>query len=71
MAEWKEAFDRAGLSTMHFEIALNRMCNGNPSPHDEGYSSLLHTAPTVEEMQNKFRILRHSYETRLAKEKLI
>ncbi len=70
MAEWKEAFDRAGLTPMHFEIALNRMCHGNPSYDDEGYLSLLETAPTVEEMQNKFGILRQAYETSLAKEKL-
>jgi hypothetical protein len=70
MAEWKDAFDCAGLTPMHFEIALNRMCHGSLSPDDEGYSSLLDTAPTVEEMQSKFGILRQAYETRLAKEKL-
>lgn len=70
MVEWKEAFDRAGLTPMHFEIALNRICHGSPSPQDEGYSSLLKSPPTIEEMQSKFRILRQAYEIHLAKEKL-
>lgn len=67
MAQWKEAFDRAGLTPMHFEIALNRMCDGNTDSRDEGYSALLANPPTIEEMQAKFRELRREYESNLAR----
>ena len=71
MAQWKEAFDRAGLTPMHFEIALNRMCEGKPEAGDEGYSSLLLNPPTVDEMQAKFKQLRHEYESTLARTHVI
>ena len=71
MAQWKEAFDRAGLTPMHFEISLNLMCEGKPEAGDEGYSSLLLNPPTVDEMQAKFKQLRHEYESTLARTHVI
>jgi hypothetical protein len=67
VAQWKLAFDQAGLTPMHFEIALNRMCVGNLSEGDEGYSTLLPKPPSVEVMQTKFRRLREDYEKSLAR----
>lgn len=70
VAGWKEAFDQAGLTPMHFEIALKRMCDGHLSDEDEGFSALLPKAPSVAEMQERFRILRGDYEMELAKLRL-
>jgi len=67
VAQWKEAFDQAGLTPMHFEIALNRMCNGNLAIEDENYTTLLPNPPTIEAMQARFRTLRREYETAMAK----
>lgn len=62
VAEWKKGFDQAGLTSMHFEIALNRMCFGKIDEGDEGYSTLLPNPPTIEEMQERFASLRQKYE---------
>ena len=70
IAQWKEAFDQAGLTPMHFEIALDRVCRGKVQNDDEGFSTLLANPPTIEEIQDKFRTLRHAYETELARAKL-
>lgn len=67
---WKEAFDRAGLSPMQFEIALNRMCEGRLGAGDEGYSALLSDAPSVPEMQERFRKLREDYEKTMAQQRV-
>lgn len=66
VAKWKDAFDKAGLSPMDFEIALNRMCRGLLSEDDEGYDTLIPNPPNIEEMKNRFRSLRKAYETNLA-----
>ncbi len=66
VSEWKEAFDQAGLTSMHFDIALNRMCKGKLDDEDEGYSTLLPNPPTIKEMQTKFGSLRSEYEKSLA-----
>ncbi|MGL4401351.1 MAG: nucleotidyl transferase AbiEii/AbiGii toxin family protein [Luteolibacter sp.] len=65
--QWKEAFDDAGLTAMHFEIALNRMCLGKPDPEDEGYSTLLPNPPTLEGMQTQFTRMREAYEKSLSR----
>lgn len=70
VACWKEAFDRAGLSPMQFEIALNRMCEGRLGAGDEGYSALLPDAPGVPEMQERFRKLREEYEQTMAQQRM-
>lgn len=67
VAEWKEAFDQAGLTPMHFEIALNRMCEGKLDKDDEGFFTLLSNPPSVEEIQTKFRSLREGYEKSLSR----
>lgn len=67
IADWKKAFDQAGLTPMHFEIALNRMCEGKLNEGDEGFSSLLPNAPTIDVMQAKFKTLRGEYESALAR----
>jgi hypothetical protein len=51
-------------------LALKRMCEGKPDKGDESYSALLPNPPTVEEMQTRFRDLRKTYETSLAKLRL-
>lgn len=70
MAQWKEAFDQAGLTAGQFELSLKRMCEGKPDKGDESYSALLPIPPTVEEMQTRFRNLRKTYEISLAKLRL-
>jgi hypothetical protein len=70
MAQWKDAFDQAGLTAGQFELALKRMCEGKPDKGDESYSALLPNPPTVEEMQTRFRELRKTYETSLVKDRL-
>lgn len=70
LAQWKDAFDQAGLTPAHFEIALNRLCKGNPEDREEGYTALLPNPPTILEMQTRFQKLRHRYETALAKDML-
>lgn len=67
IADWKSAFDQAGLTPMQFEIALKRMCEGLLGESDEGFSTLLPNAPTIEEMQSKFKALRYEYESALAR----
>jgi hypothetical protein len=67
IADWKEAFDLAGLTMLQFEIALKRMCEGSLGESDEGFSSLLPDAPSVCDMQERFKILRHEYERALAR----
>lgn len=66
ITEWKKAFDQAGLTSMHFDIALNRMCFGKLDDEDEGYATLLPNPPTIDEMQNRFQKLRNEYERSLA-----
>ena len=66
VAKWKKAFDQAGLTPMHFEIALNRMCESQLSEGDERYETLLPNPPSVEEIQSKFRSLRKDYERSLS-----
>lgn len=53
-----------------FEIALNRMCEGRLGAGDEGYSALLPDAPSVPEMQERFRKLREEYEKTMAKQRV-
>lgn len=69
VAEWKHAFDQAGMSNMEFEVALNRMCNGALSEDDEGFDTLLENPPRVDEIQTQFRNLRKNYEVALAKQR--
>ena len=70
VAQWKDAFDQAGLTAGHFELALQRICEGRPDKGDESYSALLPNPPSIEEMQTRFRTLRKTYETSLAKLRL-
>lgn len=63
-----EEFLNAGMDLA--DSSQDWMCHGHPSPHDEGFSSLLKSPPTIGEMQSKFRFLRHGYEADLAKERL-
>jgi hypothetical protein len=70
MAQWKDAFDQAGLTAGQFELALKRMCEGKPDKGDESYSALLPNPPSLEEMQTRFRDLRKTYETSLARLRL-
>lgn len=70
MAQWKDAFDQAGMTAGQFELALKRMCEGKPDKGDESYSALLPSPPSIEEMQTRFRDLRKTYETSLARLRL-
>ena len=46
-----EAFERSGVPSK-FDIARSRMTYGNPGLNDEGFSSLLPNAPTLQDMQH-------------------
>ena len=70
LEEWKRAYDKAGLSTAHFESALRRICNGALSPNDEGFEALIDNPPTVEVIAAHFSRLRSAYEVDLARKTL-
>jgi hypothetical protein len=70
LAQWKEAYDKAGLSEWHFENALKRICAGRVTPYDEGFKALMQNPPSVEEIATRFRALRASYEIDQAKSEL-
>lgn len=60
-----EAFERAGVPQKR-EIALLRMTQGKLNTTDEGFSALLTTPPTLEQMRNYFEALEDSVEQELA-----
>ena len=70
LAQWKGAYDKAGLTSAHFERALNRICEGARLPTDEGFSALLSNPPSLDAITSHFRALREAYELSLAKQKL-
>lgn len=65
LEDMRAAFQKAGME-MQFDTALQRLCSGQPSPHDEGYEHLLQDAPTLEAMTRFFRTERDAYEQRQA-----
>ncbi len=70
LAQWKEAYDTAGLTSAHFERALNRICEGALLASDEGFASLPGATPSMDAITSHFRALREGYELSLAKQKL-
>ena len=62
LREWKDAYDRAGLTPWHFENALKRICSGTPSQDDEGFQTLLSNPPSIQEIAARFRLLQENYE---------
>jgi len=70
LAQWKNAYDKSGLTSVHFERALDRICQGALSPSDEGFAPLLSDPPSLETIVSHFRALRASYEVGLAKQTL-
>ena len=43
------------------------MCLGTVAPDDEGYSTLMPDPPSLEQIQDRFRALRATYETAAAR----
>jgi len=70
VTQWREAYEKAGLTSLHFENALNRICSGKPQKGDEGFHMLLPNPPSIEEIAKHFQILRKTYEVTAAKEAL-
>jgi len=67
---WKEAYDKAGLTSAHFETGLKRICSGILQKSDEGFTMLLPDAPPLQEITSHFKALREIYEISLARETL-
>jgi hypothetical protein len=67
LAQWKEAYDKAGLTSAHFENALNRICSGILAPDDQGFSSLMGCPPSLGHIASHFQTLRRDYETNIAR----
>lgn len=65
MEDMFETFLTAG-NELQFDTALQRLCSGKPSLHDEGYEQLLQDAPSLEVMASFFRAQRDDYEQRQA-----
>jgi len=70
LAQWRQAYLKAGLTDSHLETALNRICSGVVAVDDEGFDTLLPNPPTVKEISNHFKALREQYELNLAQQKL-
>lgn len=68
LADWKQAYDQAGLGALAFENALNRVCSGSPAPNDPGFSSLLDEPPSIAEISAFFSTMRSDYERQAARE---
>ena len=54
-------FERAGTPAQ-FDIALQRLCSGRPSLHDEGYEQLAPAAPSLTAMRDFFNAQRDDFE---------
>jgi predicted nucleotidyltransferase component of viral defense system len=61
-----EAFERSA-TLRKLDIALARMCSGQPDRDDEGYATLLASAPSVKTMQERFKAARDEIEVELAR----
>lgn len=48
--QWRDAFERAGLNSAHFQTALNRIRSGDLPSTDPGFASLLPRPPTIKEI---------------------
>lgn len=70
LSDWRNAYQKAGLTDGHFETALNRICSGIVQKDDEGYHSLMSNPPTVAQMARHFRDLREAYEVETARNAL-
>ncbi|MEO6848597.1 MAG: nucleotidyl transferase AbiEii/AbiGii toxin family protein [Chthoniobacterales bacterium] len=70
LPQWKEVYQKAGLSDYHFENAVNRICSGKLPSDDPAFQSLLPESPNVEEISAHFQKLRNDYESGLGKKKL-
>ncbi|HCN78409.1 MAG TPA: hypothetical protein DIT13_14600 [Verrucomicrobiales bacterium] len=68
LEDMRAVFQKAGMS-MQFDTALQRLCSGQPSKHDEGYEHLMENPPSLEEMTRFFRAERDAYEQRQAAER--
>jgi len=62
LQQWKEAYDKAGYTDVHFEMALKRICDGKIRDDDEGYSALMPDPPSVEKIALRFKELQKAYE---------
>lgn len=68
LEDMSAAFQKAGMS-LQFDTALQRLCSGLPSKHDEGYEQLMENPPSLQEMTRFFRAERDAYEQRQAAER--
>ena len=67
MRDFVSVFERASNLTQ-LNIALHRLCSGQPGSYDEGFASLLDNAPTVPQMSAFFVAERDRYERELGGE---
>jgi hypothetical protein len=63
------AFEKAGIPA-HWEYSLNRISSGRLPAHDPGYSHLLASPPSLEEIVAHFSSLRDSIEAEKARKRL-
>jgi predicted nucleotidyltransferase component of viral defense system len=61
-----EAFERSS-TLMKLDLALSRMSTGQPDRDDEGYATLLESAPSVKTLQERFKKARDDIEIELAR----
>jgi hypothetical protein len=66
IAKWKHAYDLAGLGSLDFETALNRVCSGKLPTNDPGFATLLEEGPSIAEISSYFSRLRSDYERTVA-----
>jgi DNA-binding transcriptional MerR regulator len=67
LRDYRAAFVEAGIPSQA-DTGLTRLCSGIPQRSDEGYSHLLTTPPTLEEMKQFFVAQRNKLEVELAAE---
>lgn len=65
--DYKNAFREAGIPAQ-CDIGLARLCSGTPQRDDEGFTDLLSSAPSVDEMKNFFIEQRNKLEIESASE---
>lgn len=61
MGDYVNAFAKAGMGGV-LDIALNRLCSGQPDASDEGFASLVERPPALTEMSAFFSKRRDAYE---------
>jgi hypothetical protein len=70
LEQWRQAYEKAGLTDSQLETGLNRICSGVVVADDEGFDALLPNPPAVQEIADHFKKLRREYEAKQARKKL-